>query len=551
MSYTRVLAIGVAIGAAQAVAQPPARSLSLGDAVRVALTQSEALAIAQAGVTRARGQVMQARSEFWPQLYGTAGYTRTLKSQYASLASSSAFGPPPSSRDFQLCTIQLDSNATTAQRQAALAAAQTCPAAFSGNIFSNVGFGSLNAYNIGLSFSQAIFNGQFLAAQRAASAPRQAADVEVAAQRAQVIYDVAQAYYDAALADALVSIADSTLAQNERTLGQARLARRVGTQSEYDLLQTQVTRDNQVPVLVQARNDRDQRYYRLKQLIKMPLDAPLELTTTVEDSTDLPGGVRLVSLTDSTPAVIGDTVAEHRSSVREQGYAIVEYKALVSQARAEYLPILTLSSDYSRVAYPFGGLPAWNNFLTNWTIGLTASVPIFNGFKTHGDVLIAQANLKEQQARLTQAHDLAALDARTTIADLRAAEASWAAVSTSWRQAVQAYQIAEIRYQQGLSTLVELNASSIAKQQSFSNRAQSARNLQVARVKAALIRDLPVSAGGAGASAAPSAQQQAQNAQQRPQSQTQTPILGTGQFNPAYGLPISQASPGIPGQPTP
>lgn len=482
LKFVVALSIAVRIGAQQPA--PPSRALSLSDAVGTALGQSETMTIARAGLTRARGQVLQARAPFLPQLFGTLSYTRTIKSQYAALTSIPK-------NQFELCTIQLDSTATGAQRQAALAAAQSCPSQFSGNIFSSVGIGALNAYNLGLSFSQTLFDGQFLAAH-AATAPREAAEIEFGAQRAQVMFDVAQAYYDAALADELVTIADSTLAMDERTLAQAQLARRVGNQSEFDLLETQVTRDNQIPVLVQVKAERDQRYLRLKQLIGLPLDAPLALTTGVEDGTDLPGGMRLASLNDSMPGVVGDTTVDHRSSVREQHEAVVETEALVSSSRGEYLPSLSLTSSYQRVAFPTGGLPAWNSFLNNWTIGVTASVPIFNGFKTHGDVLIAEANLETEKARYNQARDAAALDARSTIAELRAAEASWRAVSTSWLQAVHAYEIAELRYREGLSSLVELNGARIARQQSFSNRAQAARNVQVARMRAALIRDLPL-----------------------------------------------------------
>ena len=468
-------------------AQPPGRALSLSDAIGTALTQSQSMTIARAGLTRARGQVLQARSEFLPQLFGTLSYTRTIKSQYTPLTSLKP-------NQFQLCTIQIDSTATTAQRQAALASAQTCPSQLSGNIFSSVGIGALNAYNLGLSFSQSLFNGQLLAAAHAASAPEHAAELEVTAQRAEVMFDVAQAYYDAALADELATIADSTLAMDERTLAQARLARRVGNQSEFDLLETQVTRDNQIPVVVQIKAERDQRYLRLKQLIGLPLDAPLTLTSNVEDGTDLPGGLKLAPLTDSTSSMVGDTAIEHRTSVREAHEAIVADEALLTESRGEYLPSLSLTSSYQRVAFPTGGLPAWNSFLNNWTVGVTASVPIFNGFKTHGDVLIAEANLETERARYNQARDAAALDARSTLAELGAAEAAWRAVSTSWQQAVQAYEIAEIRYREGLSSLVELNGSRIARQQSFSNRAQAARNLQVARMRATLIRDLPLAA---------------------------------------------------------
>lgn len=60
-----------------AVAQVPAvRSLSLAEA-RGSAT-SERTGIARAGVLRAQGQLRQARSEFFPQLTGSASYTRTL-----------------------------------------------------------------------------------------------------------------------------------------------------------------------------------------------------------------------------------------------------------------------------------------------------------------------------------------------------------------------------------------------------------------------------------------------------------------------------------------
>jgi outer membrane protein TolC len=139
------------------------------------------------------------------------------------------------------------------------------------------------------------------------------------------------------------------------------------------------------------------------------------------------------------------------------------------------------------------GFPAWNSFLDNWGITIGASVPIFNGFKTHGDVLVAQANVVEQRARLHQAQDAAALDARSTVGNLGEAAAAWAATAGSVEEAGRAFQIAEVRYRSGLSTLVELTASRLALQQALANRAQAARNLQVARVRAALIRDLPLS----------------------------------------------------------
>ena len=73
------------------------------------------------------------------------------------------------------------------------------------------------------------------------------------------------------------------------------------------------------------------------------------------------------------------------------------------------------------------------------------------------------------------------------------------------QQASQAYQIAEVRYREGISTQVELNDSRLMVEQSEANRAQAARDLQLARIRLALLPSLPLgasSSGGTNASAA-------------------------------------------------
>ena len=92
---------------------------------------------------------------------------------------------------------------------------------------------------------------------RAAHAGKRSADIEQTSQRAQLALSVTEAYFDATLADRLVAIAESSLAWTDRALRQTSLARQVGNTSEFDELRAQVTRDNQRPVLIQRRWERD------------------------------------------------------------------------------------------------------------------------------------------------------------------------------------------------------------------------------------------------------------------------------------------------------
>lgn len=522
-----------AIAPAQ-VTTPPAvtmtatapRTLSLDEAVRMAESQSEAIRIARAGVQRAEGQQYQARSQRLPQLAGSASYTRTLASQF-SIAAGPAVDttkpvPPPAPCDQYL----LDATATTADRLAGLEDASRC--AIGGNPFSSfgsLGFGAKNQYNVGLAFSQNLFAGGRISAQNAvANAGRRSADIELTAQRAQLRLDVTQAYFDAALADRLVALAESSAVQTDNVLKQTKLARTVGNVSEFELLRAQVSSANQRPIVIQRQSDREVAYLRLKQLLNIPLDSPVELTTAVDDSAATNVALESIGITS-------DTAAIDRATVKQAAEAIDAQRGLLKVAKAQRLPTLSLTSQYGKVAFPLTGLPQSGSFRTNWTIGVASQVPLFTGGRIKGDQLVAEANVREAQARYDQLREFAALDSRVTINNLLQARAAWQASLGTAEQAARAYSIAEVRYKEGISTQIELNDSRILLEQAVTNRALAARNLQVARVKLALLADLPLQSTGATqaqaqtqATAAQQSSQPAQAAQQQVQGQQQTAI---------------------------
>jgi outer membrane protein len=524
-----ILLLAPAIGAAQQPAATTSNSqgagtpLSLDDAVKMAESQSEAVSIARAGVQRTQGQQMQARSQYFPQIAGSASYTRTLKSQY-----SGAFGggspdtttkvvSPPGPCDAYL----KDATASVADRLNGLEQSSRCSLGL--NPFSSLSslpFGQANVYNLGLSFSQSLFTGGRVGAQnKAAAASAQSAKIELTAQRAQIILDVTQAYYDAALADRLVSITDASFTQTENVLHQVQLNKDVGNVSEFELLRAQVTRDNQRPQVIQRRSDREVAYLRLKQLLNIPLEQPVTLTTSIENTSGLPAGIQMTGL-NVTSFEMPDTAASHRAAVRQASEAVRAQEGLLTVARSERLPSLSLTSQYGGVAYPSGGLPGKSDFRANWTVGVAASVPFFTGGRIRGDEMVAQANLAESRARLQQVKEFASLDARVALNALNQATSAWEASKGTAEQATKAYTIAEVRYKEGISTQLELNDSRILLEQSNANRALAARNLQIARMKLALLANLPLSSGTSAQSASQT-QSQTQSTQQSAASQAQ------------------------------
>lgn len=488
---------------AQQTAQPVAattaeggRRLTLIEALALATRANESVELAKAGVLRARGQQYQAKSASMPQLSANLNYQKTLQNQFEALSKKSAPATPDtgssggeSLADNPLTRIFASPYTTT---------------------FSITG--SQNLYSGGRNTANA----------RAANAGRQSAEIGVVSAGAQMTLDVTQAYYDAVLSDNLVAIAESALVQTERTLRATALGQQVGSTSEFDLIRARVARDNQRPPYLQARTSRDLSYVRLKQLLDVPIDERFALVDDIEQQegfantaqrTPAPVSQALVvnpaeltaidprvTLAVNTVVSASDTTAAARASVRQANAAVEAAQQQLKATKAGRLPNVGLTSTYQRLAYPADGIPkSLGDFFPNWTVGLGVSFPFFTGGRVKGETMAAEAGVAEAQQRLQLAKESAMLDARQSVAQLLEAEEAWQASVGTTEQAARAYSIAEVRFREGISTQIELSESRVQMQQAQANRARAARDLQVARVRLKLLRDLPVGGGGAGA----------------------------------------------------
>ena len=167
------------------------------------------------------------RSQAMPQLSGTGGYTKTLKSQFEVLAEPA---PDPNAPEVALFA-RIPANATAgASATRRSRRRSTCQ---SGRRLRPQRRRVRREEPVGARAERLVQCVQRRTHRRTDHAPplaqERAATIEVDAQRAQVKLDVAQAYFDAALADRLVSIAQSSLATTELVLTQTKLGAKSAT----------------------------------------------------------------------------------------------------------------------------------------------------------------------------------------------------------------------------------------------------------------------------------------------------------------------------------
>lgn len=417
--------------------------MSLEDALALAIENSETITLAKAGVQRADANVRMTESQRLPQINGSASYQRTLLSQFEGLSAPGG-----------------DSGGESPDID-----------------FSQFGFGAPNTWNLGVSFNWQLFNGGRAEAQvRAAQAQLEAAEAQLATADAQTRLEVTQAYFDAQLAAELVHISQLSLENSEETLRLTQLRADVGTQAEFDVLQARVARDNQRPLLIQRESSRDLAFERLRTLLDLPSNEPLRLTTPVTSAQPR----------DITPQNI------ERIPVQQASERLNAAREQVDAAKAQRWPSISVNSQYGLVAYSREFLPSLNSFRDNWTIGAALSIPIYTGGRIPAEIDLARAGVLEAQAQLDQTVEAARLDLESALAELRRAQAQWEATASTIAQAERAYDIARLRYREGVSIQLEIENARLQLEQARANRAQAARDLWVAQTRVELLPYLPL-----------------------------------------------------------
>lgn len=431
--------------AAPALAAPAfAAKLTLDQAVARALEQSEEVRLTQAQLLDAKARVRSATSAAMPQINGSITYRHQIDSIFEPFAADSTLGAA----------------------------------------FSKSSFGAVRDWTVALEASQLLFDGgKWNAALRGSKFYLSAATEQNREAISDLVYQVKAAYYQAVAARRLEEISVSSLKQAKEHEAQVALFHEQGTRAEYDLLRAQVDAANQEPAVVAARTAADLATFRLRELINLPRSEPIELVTPLEAA----DGTIPVLATASLAAPDRGMLAASEANVRLQEQAL-------RAAKADRWPTLVASTSLQQQAFPQSEWPVPHDFVRNWDAQIRMNIPIFNGFRTEGEVQRAQAALHKAKAERDQSAQRVAVDVAQAKALLDQAGSQLAARRQTVRQATRAFELSEIRYTNGISTQLEVSDARLGMLLAQVRQVEGARDYLVALagLERAIGKTLPV-----------------------------------------------------------
>lgn len=169
---------------------------------------------------------------------------------------------------------------------------------------------------------------------------------------------------------------------------------------------------------------------------------------------------------------------QHRPELKQAEYAIDSAEAALVVARSGHMPKV-----YANASNNWGGNGSdWpGDDDENWSVGVTASMNVFDSGVTWSRIHAAQENLAKAKESQRQIKDNVELEVRTDYLNLREAEKRITTTQVAVASAEEDYHIAVVRYQAGVGTNIDVMDAQEALTQAKTNYYQALYNYNTSK----------------------------------------------------------------------
>ena len=408
------LSVFLISGIAQAAESKDALVLSsLKDAIILAYKNNKEIQIQEKEVAVAKAQILGAKSNFLPQINLDTSYTRR-----GAVLTSTA----PSKKDVGVFTGYKNDN------QAGI------------SVTEDVYTGGANIAN--LKQTQLNFKSQ---------------EEGLRAKKLDVEFEAKRLYYGLLLAYETERIAKNLVDQAQAHYIEVKDKFNQGTSSKFDLLQSKVQVSLLMPELVKARNAINIVIADLNKLLGLAMQSFIR----VEDRLDY-------SLVEIRESEFLQQAYLNKPEMIIKSLGIDINKWGIKFANATDKPQIGIGANYDFRSNNWGNM--FNNRHSNWDVGVSVTIPIFDGFYTKAKVEEAKAKYSQSILSKDNLGDQIALDIKQACLDLVQAKTIIDSQKDNIVEASEALKISEVGYRNGVTINLDVLDSQV-------NLAQVQKNL--------------------------------------------------------------------------
>jgi outer membrane protein len=275
-----------------------------------------------------------------------------------------------------------------------------------------------------------------------------AANADTLATQEEIVLATDQAFYDALTAQAILQVAKQTVATRQATESQVNQMTRNKLRSTLDLSFADVNLSQSQLLQLDAQNNADATMATLDAVLGLDHETTYDL---VDDSAQA-----------NAPPTDYDQLVQSALAQRPDLQArILGQQSAQKFARAQWDQLLPSISALSTI----GSVPVRTDqyYVANWwgAVGVNLNIPIFNGFLYSAEAKEAAYRSRADVERTRDLRDQIVRDVRTAWLQANTAYQRIGVTAQLLKEANLSLQLAQTRYQLGLSSIVELSQAQL------------------------------------------------------------------------------------------
>lgn len=411
--------------------QPEPRTISLEQAITIALERNKDLTTARLDIDKADARVNEAWGYALPSVDLSANYTRSLERPVFFLPDFANSG----------------SN-------------KTVP----------VKIGTEHSWGLTLSARQTVFNSTVIIGVGAAHVYSDVARELYRSKKLETISNVRKAFYGVLVASEARDLMRANLKNAGENLANVRTLSKQGLVSEYDELRASVGVENLRPEVIRAENGHALAIDALKSA--MGIDPTEEIVVQ--------GALQFQPVPEDRVATALDQVKETNAGLKALRLQIDVNQAFLNVERSNYLPTVSAFGNlqYQAAKNTFG--VSTNDFFRSSQVGLNLTFSLFQGLQTNARVDQAKVEVRKTEEQVANLENNLRTAAHSLVLQLRQAQQRIEAQGKTVEQAERGYRIATTRFLSGAGTQLEVNDAQLALTQAKVNRIQAVYDYLVA-----------------------------------------------------------------------
>mgnify|MGYP001034078854 CR=1 FL=1 len=404
--------------------------LSLDSCISIAISENPSIRVADMEIQRMDYSKKETLGQLLPNISFGASYNRTLAKQTMYM-NMDRFG-------------SMDGDDNSSENES--------PSMSAGNAGGGIKVGLDNSYSMGFNLSMPLIAPQLWKSLNLSDSQILQSVEKARQSRIEMVNAVKNAYYTLLLAEDSYKVIEESYDMAKFTADLYAKQFSLGAASQYDVLRTEVAVKNVEPELTQATIAIKQA--KLQLIILMGMDAGIDIRPTT-------------TLADYEQTMYADVLSINRNISGNTDLRMLDIQtrqlrdALTVQKMAWY-PTLALTANYNWTSMS-NGSPVKNFRWTPYSmVGLTLSIPLFEGGQRYSRIKQAEIQVKEMDWQRTNLVRSINMQTELAIDNINMNVKQISSCSESVRQAEKAHDIMQQSFSIGAASYLDLRDSELA-----------------------------------------------------------------------------------------